>query len=200
PGPAASPARPRGPLPAAAPRAGRRTPRLAAPRSAPPRSAPPAPARGLGRASLRDAAVPAFRPPPHSRSDWIGPPDRRSNLRPIVFHVPPDESRRERRLRELRQDTQAWNQRFWAQQNVAFQQVSAPRGPGSPRARGQRTTLNAEEMADFYKDFLSKNFRKHMRYNRDWYKRNFAITFLMGQVALERALRWLRWKKKNLGN
>ncbi|XP_027493951.1 apoptogenic protein 1, mitochondrial isoform X3 [Corapipo altera] len=63
---------------------------------------------------------------------------------------------------------------------------------------GQKATLNAEEMADFYKDFLSKNFRKHMQYNRDWYKRNFTITFLMGQVALARALRWLRWKKKNV--
>lgn len=31
---------------------------------------------------------------------------------------------------------------------------------------GQKATLNAEEMADFYKDFLSKNFRKHMQYNR----------------------------------
>uniref|UniRef100_A0A8B9VSC7 Uncharacterized protein n=1 Tax=Anas zonorhyncha TaxID=75864 RepID=A0A8B9VSC7_9AVES len=65
---------------------------------------------------------------------------------------------------------------------------------------GQKATLNAEEMADFYKDFLSKNFRKHMHYNRDWYKRNFTITFLMGQVALVRALRWLRWKKKSVGN
>lgn len=31
---------------------------------------------------------------------------------------------------------------------------------------GQKVTLSAEEMADFYKDFLRKNFRKHMRYNR----------------------------------
>lgn len=31
---------------------------------------------------------------------------------------------------------------------------------------GQKATLNAEEMADFYKDFLSKNFKKHLQYNR----------------------------------
>lgn len=31
---------------------------------------------------------------------------------------------------------------------------------------GQKVTLNAEEMADFYKDFLRKNFRKHLHYNR----------------------------------
>lgn len=31
---------------------------------------------------------------------------------------------------------------------------------------GHKITLNAEEMADFYKEFLSKNFKKHMCYNR----------------------------------
>ncbi|XP_044773973.1 cytochrome c oxidase assembly factor 8 [Neomonachus schauinslandi] len=31
---------------------------------------------------------------------------------------------------------------------------------------GQKATLDAEEMADFYKEFLSKNFLKHMYYNR----------------------------------
>uniref|UniRef100_A0A8B9II64 Cytochrome c oxidase assembly factor 8 n=1 Tax=Anser cygnoides TaxID=8845 RepID=A0A8B9II64_ANSCY len=153
---------------------------------------------------LRRRAGPAFRPPAHSRHDWIGPPDRLSNLRPVIFHVPQDESALERRLREARQDTQAWNQQFWAQQNASFQQVSGAAGIFTFLRQnlfsGQKATLNAEEMADFYKDFLSKNFRKHMRYNRDWYKRNFTITFLMGQVALVRALRWLRWKKKNVGD
>ncbi|NXE49121.1 APOP1 protein, partial [Casuarius casuarius] len=147
-------------------------------------------------------------PPAHSRSDWIGPPDKYSNLRPIIFHVPPNESLLERRLREARQETQLWNQRFWARQNVSFQQEKEEfiysrlkaKGLKTRAETGQKATLNAEEMADFYKDFLSKNFRKHMHYNRDWYKRNFTITFLMGQVALERALRWLRWKKKNIGN
>ncbi|NXW90887.1 APOP1 protein, partial [Alopecoenas beccarii] len=147
-------------------------------------------------------------PPPHSCSDWIGPPDKHSNLRPIIFYVPPEESPLERRLREARQEAQACNQRFWAQQNRAFRQEKEEFIYSRLKAKGleirddtgKKATLNAEEMADFYKDFLSKNFRKHMQYNRDWYKRNFTITFLMGQVALVRALRWLRWKKKNVGN
>ncbi|XP_062433683.1 cytochrome c oxidase assembly factor 8 [Rhea pennata] len=149
-----------------------------------------------------------FCPPAHSRHDWIGPPDRHSNLRPVVFHVPRNESLLEQRLRELRQETQAWNQRFWARQNQSFQQEKEEfiysrlkaKGLKVRDERGQKATLNAEEMADFYKDFLSKNFRKHMDYNRDWYKRNFTITFLMGQVALKRALKWLRWKNKNIGD
>ena len=65
---------------------------------------------------------------------------------------------------------------------------------------GQKATLNAEEMADFYKEFLSKNFQKHMYYNRDWYKRNFAITFFMGKVALERIWNKLGLKRKKTIN
>ncbi|NXG55652.1 APOP1 protein, partial [Hemiprocne comata] len=147
-------------------------------------------------------------PPAHSRNDWIGPPDKHSNLRPVIFYVPPEESPLERRLREARQEAQACNQRFWALHNRAFHQEKEEfiysrlkaKGLEMRDETGKKATLNAEEMADFYKDFLSKNFRKHMQYNRDWYKRNFTITFLMGQVALLRALRWLRWKKKNVGN
>uniref|UniRef100_A0A8D2PRJ7 Cytochrome c oxidase assembly factor 8 n=2 Tax=Zosterops TaxID=36298 RepID=A0A8D2PRJ7_ZOSLA len=147
-----------------------------------------------------------FRPPAHSRSDWIGPPDPDSNLRPIIFYAPPGESALERRLREARQEAQASNQRFWARHNRAFRQEKEEfiysrlkaKGLEVRDESGHKATLNAEEMADFYKDFLSKNLKKHLQYNRDWYKRNFRITFLMGQVALVRALRWLRWRKKNV--
>lgn len=64
-----------------------------------------------------------FRPPAHSHSDWIGPPDKHSNLRPVIFYVPPEESALERRLREARQEAQTSNQRFWARHNRAFRQV-----------------------------------------------------------------------------
>lgn len=68
------------------------------------------------------------------------------------------------------------------------------KGLGLRAESGQKVTLSAEEMADFYKEFLSKNFQKHMYYNRDWYRRNFAITFFMGRVALERI-----WSKLSPG-
>ncbi|XP_063554286.1 cytochrome c oxidase assembly factor 8 isoform X4 [Gorilla gorilla gorilla] len=74
------------------------------------------------------------------------------------------------------------------------------KGLGLRTESGQKATLNAEEMADFYKEFLSKNFQKHMYYNRDWYKRNFAITFFMGKVALERIWNKLKQKQKKRSN
>ncbi|XP_045678438.1 cytochrome c oxidase assembly factor 8 isoform X2 [Phyllostomus hastatus] len=115
-----------------------------------------------------------FRPPSKSHRDWIGPPDKLSNLRPVHFYIPEDESAAEQKLRELRQETQEWNQRFWANQNVTFRKEKEEfihsrlkaKGLGLRAESGQKVTLSAEEMADFYKEFLSKNFQKHMYYNR----------------------------------
>ncbi|XP_045864257.1 cytochrome c oxidase assembly factor 8 isoform X2 [Meles meles] len=163
-----------------------------------------APERGAERRDVASGRVSGFCPPRKSCHDWIGPPDKQSNLRPIHFYVPEDESPLELKLRQLRQETQEWNQQFWANQNLTFRKEkeefirSRLKAKGlEPRAgSGQKATLDAEEMADFYKEFLSKNFLKHMYYNRDWYKRNFAITFCMGKVALERVWNKLRPKPK----
>ncbi|TKC44431.1 hypothetical protein EI555_012991 [Monodon monoceros] len=152
--------------------------------------------------------VSRFCPPRKSCHDWIGPPDKYSNLRPVHFYIPENESPLEQKLRELRQETQEWNQQFWANQNLTFLKEKEKFIDSRLKAKGlelraesgQKATLNAEEMADFYKEFLSKNFQKHMYYNRDWYKRNFAITFFMGKVALERIWNKLRRKRKKTSN
>ncbi|XP_040267648.1 cytochrome c oxidase assembly factor 8 [Bufo bufo] len=144
----------------------------------------------------------SFCPPVDSKYDWIGPPDRYSNIRPIKYFVPADESPLERKLRELRQETQDWNQKFWANQNLTFIREKEEfiilklraLGLGQRDEEGRKRTLDAEVMADFYKNFLGKNFSKHAQYNREWYKRNFTITFLMGQVALQRALKKIGWR------
>ncbi|XP_024897774.1 apoptogenic protein 1, mitochondrial isoform X3 [Pteropus alecto] len=139
---------------------------------------PGAATKGLpGQAVYSESSTPqlsGFCPPRKSRHDWIGPPDKHSNLRPVHFYIPEDESPSERKLRELRQETQEWNQQFWANQNVTFLKEKEEfihsrlkaKGLGLRAESGQKATLNAEEMADFYKEFLSKNFQKHMDYNR----------------------------------
>ncbi|XP_066485514.1 cytochrome c oxidase assembly factor 8 isoform X2 [Tiliqua scincoides] len=115
-----------------------------------------------------------FHPPAHSCHDWIGPPDRCSNLRPVKFYIPKHESSSERRLRLLRQETQAWNQHFWANQNVSFRKEKEEfvcarlkaKGLELRDEKGQKAILTPEEMAEFYKVFLRKNFKKHLHYNR----------------------------------
>uniref|UniRef100_A0A8C5A267 Cytochrome c oxidase assembly factor 8 n=1 Tax=Gadus morhua TaxID=8049 RepID=A0A8C5A267_GADMO len=70
----------------------------------------------------------AFQPAPDSTHDWIGPPNRLSNIRPITYHVPAQESALEERLRRLRQQTEVWNHEFWAYQNVAFNKSTIVQG------------------------------------------------------------------------
>uniref|UniRef100_V9L5I4 Apoptogenic protein 1, mitochondrial n=1 Tax=Callorhinchus milii TaxID=7868 RepID=V9L5I4_CALMI len=161
-------------------------------------------ARGPERPREADEKVSSFKPPVDSHFDWIGPPDRVSNLRPIKFYVPKNETKLEQRLRKMRQETQYWNQHFWSNQNLTFnkekdqfvQSRLQAKGMELRDEDGRKNTLGAEEMAEFYKNFLSKNHKKHENYNKEWYRRNFTITWWMGQVFLQRAWRKLRWRKE----
>lgn len=65
--------------------------------------------------------------PPNPRTistDMVGPPDPVSNLRRIVFKQPTNETKLEKKFRELRTEVQGWNQNFWTQHNSRFFQVS----------------------------------------------------------------------------
>ncbi|KAI3368092.1 hypothetical protein L3Q82_026239 [Scortum barcoo] len=149
-----------------------------------------------------------FRPAASTTHDWIGPPNPLSNLRPIVYHVPENETEVEKRLRHLRQETEDWNHDFWTKQNITFNkekeafivsQLNA-KGLGVRDEEGRRRSLNSEEMAVFYKSFLDKNRIRHANYNNEWYRRNFTITLLMARVALRNMWRTVtdRHKKRAL--
>ncbi|XP_042356986.1 cytochrome c oxidase assembly factor 8 [Plectropomus leopardus] len=134
-----------------------------------------------------------LRPAASSTHDWIGPPNPLSNLRPIVYRVPENESELEKRLRHLRQETEDWNHDFWTKQNISFSKekeafiISQLKAKGLTvrDEQGRRRTLNSEEMAVFYKSFLDTNRIRHANYNKEWYRRNFTITLLMARVALK---------------
>lgn len=53
-------------------------------------------------------------------SDMVGPPDPVSNLRRIVFKQPPNETKLEKKFREMRAEVQEWNQSFWTAHNSRF--------------------------------------------------------------------------------
>lgn len=53
----------------------------------------------------------------------IGPPDPVSNLRATIFARPTNETYIEKKYRELKEDTQQWNQEFWSKHNTNFIQV-----------------------------------------------------------------------------
>ena len=62
-------------------------------------------------------------PPPSKKFDLIGPADKKSNLRPVVFHVPHNETSLQCRYRQMRKKTHEWNQAFWADHNEKFFKV-----------------------------------------------------------------------------
>ncbi|XP_043553445.1 cytochrome c oxidase assembly factor 8 [Chiloscyllium plagiosum] len=154
--------------------------------------------------SENGAEISSFQSPADSHHDWVGPPDRLSNLRPMKYYAPKLESELEQELRKLRMATQVWNQNFWLNQNVTFNKEKEKfihsrlkaKGIGLRDEEGRKNTLSAEEMAEFYKDFLDVNYNKHVNYNKEWYKRNFTITWLMGRVVLQNAWRKLRKRKE----
>ncbi|XP_022606365.1 apoptogenic protein 1, mitochondrial isoform X2 [Seriola dumerili] len=146
----------------------------------------------------------AFRPAANSTHDWIGPPNPLSNLRPIVYHVPENESELEKRLRHLRQETEDWNHDFWTKQNITFSKEKddyitshfKAKGLTVRDEQGRRRPLSSEEMAVFYKNFLDKNRTRHANYNKEWYRRNFTITLLMARVALNNMWRTVTHSSK----
>lgn len=136
----------------------------------------------------------------------MGPPDRLSNLRPIIYHIPENETELERELRKLRQETEDWNHEFWAKQNVTFSKEKdtfivanlKAKGLSERDDKGRKRALNSEEMAVFYKSFLDTNRIRHANYNKEWYSRNFSITMLMGRVALNNIWKKLAEKRNSM--
>ena len=125
--------------------------------------------------------------------DLIGPPRSVSNLRPIKFAVPFNETNLQRQLRELRQETQKFNQSWWIKHNTDFKQgreefiknILETEYPDEP----DKTTLSADEMSLFYRDFMNQNWKNHLEYNTEWQKRNWKIIWLMLKVQCENLLK-----------
>ncbi|KAJ0180256.1 hypothetical protein K1T71_003660 [Dendrolimus kikuchii] len=120
-------------------------------------------------------------------SDMVGPPDPVSNLRRIVFREPSNETELEKKYRELRLEVQEWNQNFWTQHNLRFfnereeyLKKHLPEG---------KQNLTADEMSVFYKRFLDKNWKTHIQYNIDWYKKNITLLGLAMQVKIRKLCR-----------
>ncbi|XP_036139263.1 cytochrome c oxidase assembly factor 8 isoform X2 [Monomorium pharaonis] len=111
--------------------------------------------------------------------DVIGPPDPVSNLRPIVFASSTKETYLEKMHRDLRKETQQWNQIFWSKHNISFIEE---RKQFQQMLKAQGKTLTADDMSIFYKQFLDKNWESHFNYNIAWYKRNLKI-LLFGIAA-----------------
>ena len=63
---------------------------------------------------------------------------------------------------------------FWQEKRAFITNKLREKYNGISKNDDQPQVLTAEEMAEFYKAFLDKNYSQHMRYNMQWYKKNFS--------------------------
>lgn len=49
-----------------------------------------------------------------------------------------------------------------------------------------KSNLTADEMSVFYKAFLDKNWKTHLSYNKEWYKKNVTLLGLSIQVKFRK--------------
>ncbi|XP_011201262.1 COA8 family protein CG14806, mitochondrial [Bactrocera dorsalis] len=133
------------------------------------------------------------KPDPRSiTKDYVGPPDKLSNIRSYVRHIPKNETDLERRLRQMQEQTEKWNHDFWSNHNKNFYQEREE----FVKAHGAATNgeVTADEMSEFYKAFLDKNKERHFRYNFSWYLKNFEMLKLAFRVSVVRALKRVKTK------
>ena len=53
-----------------------------------------------------------------------------------------------------------------------------------------KTTLSADEMSIFYREFMNKQWSNHLEYNKEWQKRNWSIIGLMARLKLNNFFRF----------
>uniref|UniRef100_A0A1I8N0R6 Uncharacterized protein n=1 Tax=Musca domestica TaxID=7370 RepID=A0A1I8N0R6_MUSDO len=104
------------------------------------------------------------KPDPHViQHDYIGPPDKDSNIRPFVRCVHPNETYTEKKLRLKRIEVEEWNHSFWARHNKRFYEEKQDFIQAHNLAGIQ--DISADKMSEFYKSFLDKNRKLHVLYN-----------------------------------
>ncbi|KAF5304435.1 hypothetical protein FQR65_LT07965 [Abscondita terminalis] len=126
--------------------------------------------------------------PESTKVDLIGPPNSKSNLRPIIRQKQLHESYLQKTLRQFQDETQDWNEKFWNHHNIKF--VTERESYIKSQTNDDKKTLTSEEMSEFYKKFLDNNWKEHVTYNFEWYRRNFLILYYGIRVNLESVLKF----------
>ena len=142
--------------------------------------------------------------------DFIGPPDPKSNLRPVLRHIPKNETPLAKKLRLKQLAIEKWNHAYWASHNMRFYAVSTSAFRSEPHLWHPRPfqqkreqfikankpedsdTLTADKMSEFYKEFLDKNNKMHVDYNWLWYRKNFELLSLVFMTKIEKLFARLR--------
>ncbi|KDR18030.1 hypothetical protein L798_07822 [Zootermopsis nevadensis] len=62
--------------------------------------------------------------------------------------------------------------------------------PSDKTSGTDKQILTADEMSIFYKTFLDKNCKVHIRYNVEWYRKNIGLVICALRVKIFKVKRW----------
>ncbi|KAF9930302.1 hypothetical protein FBU30_000648 [Linnemannia zychae] len=115
----------------------------------------------------------------------VGNPHPVSNLRPVLYPIPPNESEEDRLFRERRERVDLFNQDFWVNNNNMFNKAKAEYEE-KIRAQNGNQPVTTDELSVFYKDFLDKAYERQLNYNRQWWIENIGLLFPAAKAAFRK--------------
>ncbi|KAJ2298310.1 hypothetical protein IWW55_004507 [Coemansia sp. RSA 2706] len=104
----------------------------------------------------------------------VGPPHTISNIRPVKFHVPADETAAERQYRELREHAAQRDHEFWLDNNTRFEQGKQD---FERRMLDEAGECTADDLARYFKQYQEESYGRHLAYNRSVWRRNVQMVW-----------------------
>ncbi|KAF9143006.1 hypothetical protein BGX30_001599 [Mortierella sp. GBA39] len=115
----------------------------------------------------------------------VGNPHPVSNLRPVLYPIPANESKEDRLFRERRERVDAFNQNFWVNNNAMFNKAKAE-FEEKVRATNGNQPVTTDELSVFYKDFLDKAYERQLNYNKQWWIENIGLLLPAAKAAVRK--------------
>ncbi|KAF8943320.1 hypothetical protein BGZ47_005529 [Haplosporangium gracile] len=115
----------------------------------------------------------------------VGNPHPVSNLRPVLYPIPANESKEDRLFRERCERVDAFNQNFWVNNNAMFNKAKAEYEE-KVRATNGNQPVTTDELSVFYKDFLDRAYERQLNYNKQWWIENISLLFPAAKAAVRK--------------
>lgn len=103
-----------------------------------------------------------------------------------------NESELERQYRLAREELNQWNSDFWAEHNQLFDRQKSDFVERKQQELGRLEHVSANELSEFYRDFLNDRHVAMMAYNKEWYRRNLQLIWPALKVNVVRFFRMAR--------
>ncbi|KAJ2453784.1 hypothetical protein EV183_001981 [Coemansia sp. RSA 2336] len=104
----------------------------------------------------------------------VGAPDPISNIRPVKFFVPLDETPQELAYRQLRESATQKDHEFWLDNNQRFEHGRVEFERQVVEAKGQCTI---DDLSEYYKRYQEESYRRHLEYNRYVWRRSCRMVW-----------------------